>query len=82
LIQRDGDRLPGIAGVPLAGEHMGGETYDGEMEIALFPGDLPEDPESIFNIPEEAYEPALSRKCRRSGFYASGHRGSSAPRKA
>jgi len=63
LIQRDGDRLPGIAGVPLAGEQMGGKTYDGEMEIALFPGDLPEDPEPIFNIlEEEGYEPALFKE--------------------
>ena len=62
LIKRDGDRLPGIAGVPLAGERMGGETYDGEMEIALFPGDLPEDPESIFNSPEEGYEPGIAKE--------------------
>ena len=44
-IKRGGERLPGIAGVPIAGERVGGETYDGETEIALFPGDLPEDPE-------------------------------------
>jgi uncharacterized protein len=50
LIKRDGERLPGIAGVPLAGERMGRETYDGELEIAVFPGDLPEDPESILNL--------------------------------
>jgi len=48
--------------VPLAGERMVGETYDGEMEIALFPGDLPEDPESIFNIPEKGYEPAIAKE--------------------
>ena len=54
-IKRDGDRLPGIAGVPLVGERIGGEIYDGEKEIALFPGDLPEDPEAIFNISEEGY---------------------------
>jgi predicted YcjX-like family ATPase len=49
-IKRDGDRLPGIAGVPLAGERMDGETYDGDSEIALFPGDLPQDPASIFDL--------------------------------
>ena len=36
--------------MPIAGERVGGETYDGETEIALFPGDLPEDPEVVFNV--------------------------------
>ena len=49
-IKRDGERLLGIAGVPLAGQRMGGETYDGELEIGLFPGDLPDDPELIFDV--------------------------------
>jgi predicted YcjX-like family ATPase len=49
-IKRDGEHLPGIAGVPLAGERMEGETYDGASEIALFPGDLPEHPEAIFDL--------------------------------
>ena len=49
-IKRGGERLPGIAGVPIAGERVGGETYDGETEIALFPGDLPEDPEVVFDV--------------------------------
>src|SRR5262249_59267636 len=64
-IKRDGDRLPGIAGVPLAGERIGGETYDGEMEIALFPGDLLEDPEASFTIPDEGSEPALASEIGR-----------------
>jgi predicted YcjX-like family ATPase len=50
-VKRGGHRLPAIAGVPMAGEQVGGETYDGETEIALFPGDLPDDPESIFEVP-------------------------------
>jgi hypothetical protein len=47
-VKRAGHRLPAIAGVPLAGEQVAGEAYDGKTEIALFPGDLPDDPESIF----------------------------------
>ena len=43
--------LPAIGGTPIAGERMGGETYDGETEIALFPGDLPEDPEVDLRCP-------------------------------
>jgi hypothetical protein len=47
-VNRGGEKLPAIAGVPMAGETVGGETYDGETEIALFPGDLPDDAEAIF----------------------------------
>jgi predicted YcjX-like family ATPase len=47
-VKRGGERLPAIAGVPMPGERVAGEIYDGETEIALFPGDLPEDPDSFF----------------------------------
>lgn len=43
-----GDRLPSIIGVPLPGETVDGRTFDGNTEIAMFPGDLPDDPESVF----------------------------------
>ena len=44
-------RLPCIVGVPLAGERLGGKTYDGRAEAAIFPGDLPEDPQSLLAAP-------------------------------
>jgi uncharacterized protein len=34
--------------VPEAGESLGGETFDGQVEAAVFPGDLPEDPSRLF----------------------------------
>lgn len=41
---RDGRAmLPCIVGVPLPGERVGGETFDGRREAAIFPGDLPAD---------------------------------------
>jgi len=43
-----GERLPTIIGTPMAGEKLAGTIYDGKTEIALFPGDLPEDPDSVF----------------------------------
>jgi len=46
------DTLPVIIGTPLAGETIDGETFDGETETAIFPGDLPEKPESVFEIAE------------------------------
>ena len=48
IIEHDGESLPAILGTPLPGETMNGEELDPNAEFALFPGDLPEDPESIF----------------------------------
>ncbi|MEP5517339.1 MAG: YcjX family protein [Bauldia litoralis] len=43
-----GQRLPTIIGTPLPGETVNGRVFDGSTEIAMFPGDLPDDPESVF----------------------------------
>ena len=32
---------------PLAGEKIGGKTFDGTQEYGIFPGDLPEDPSAL-----------------------------------
>ncbi len=42
-------RLPSIIGVPEQGEIANGETFDGETEIAVFPGDLPTDAAALFD---------------------------------
>ncbi|MBI4920600.1 MAG: YcjX family protein [Devosia nanyangense] len=47
-IKQDGQPLDVIIGTPEPGEALDGTTYDGKTEIALFPGDLPELPESVF----------------------------------
>ncbi len=47
-IEIDGETLPAIMGTPLAGQRLGGETYDGRTAVALFPGDLPVDPDAVF----------------------------------
>jgi uncharacterized protein len=46
-VTNNGEALPCIVGVPLAGEHVGDVTFDGKTETALFPGDLPADPSSL-----------------------------------
>ncbi len=51
-VRSDGRTLPCIVGVPLPGEMLDGQVYDGREEIALFPGDLPESPQSLFVEPE------------------------------
>lgn len=39
-----------IIGTPEAGEELDGTSYDGKTEIALFPGDLPAQPEDVFGV--------------------------------
>ena len=43
--KRHGEVLPCIVGYPLPGETIGRRTFDGNEEFAIFPGDLPSDPE-------------------------------------
>jgi predicted YcjX-like family ATPase len=48
-VQRGRDKLPSILGTPINGEVAGGEIFDGETEVATFPGDLPTDLDELFN---------------------------------
>jgi uncharacterized protein len=45
------ERLPCIVGVPLPGERVGAKVFDGRTEVAVFPGDLPDDPASLLGGP-------------------------------
>lgn len=47
-IDHDGEKLNVIIGTPEPGEVLEDQTYDGKTEIALFPGDLPEHPDSVY----------------------------------
>jgi predicted YcjX-like family ATPase len=40
-----------IVGTPQAGEVLDGVRYDGKAEVALFPGDLPADPDKLLTAP-------------------------------
>ena len=55
-VKHRGEELPAILGTPLPGERLNGDTYDGKTEIAMFPGDLPGNPESLFGKPESVSE--------------------------
>lgn len=46
-VNENGRELNVIIGTPEPGETLAGVSYDGATEIALFPGDLPADPESV-----------------------------------
>ncbi len=41
------DTLPVIIGTPIEGEMIDGKRFDGGRETAIFPGDLPENPETL-----------------------------------
>ena len=43
-----GETLDAIIGVPEKGETIGGQVFDGVAEAAVFPGELPADPDLIF----------------------------------
>jgi predicted YcjX-like family ATPase len=47
LVQQGREKLPSIFGTPIAGESAGGEIFDGNTEVATFPGDLPTDLEAL-----------------------------------
>jgi predicted YcjX-like family ATPase len=42
------DKLPSLLGTPAPGETANGEIFDGNTEVATFPGDLPTDAEELF----------------------------------
>jgi len=56
MLRQGREQLPAILGVPLAGEVLGGETFDGETEVAMFPGDLPADPNELLRIDDNAFQ--------------------------
>jgi predicted YcjX-like family ATPase len=48
MVARGRDKLPSILGTPAPGEIADGEAFDGNTEVATFPGDLPADAEDLF----------------------------------
>ncbi len=57
-VHDDGEVLRAVAGTPEAGEVVGDETFDGQSEAAVFPGELPARPEAVL---EGAVEPGSLR---------------------
>src|SRR5437868_1582770 len=48
MVARGRDKLPSILGTPAPGEIADGEAFDGNTEVATFPGDLPADAQELF----------------------------------
>lgn len=59
-VKQEGTSLPVIVGTPMAGETIDGETFDGNRKTAIFPGDLPEDPETLFQAVESHSQEPLA----------------------
>ena len=53
-VKQGRETLPVIIGTPLKGETIGGDTFDGKTETAIFPGDLPVKIDSIFEDQADA----------------------------
>jgi predicted YcjX-like family ATPase len=66
-ITRGRESLPSILGFPVAGETADGETFDGNMEVATFPGELPDDPKRLFEG-ETAFSGLASTKAEKADF--------------
>ncbi len=49
-VKQGRETLPVIIGTPLKGERINGDTFDGKAETAIFPGDLPEKADAVFDI--------------------------------
>jgi predicted YcjX-like family ATPase len=65
-VARGREKLPSILGTPSPGESANGEIFDGATEVATFPGDLPADPEALFN--GEAFRGLSSTHADKSDF--------------
>ena len=48
-LKQNGEDLPCIVGIPQAGEMIGDLIFDGQKEAAIFPGDLPDDPQAALD---------------------------------
>jgi predicted YcjX-like family ATPase len=66
-VQRGREKLPSILGTPINGESAGGETFDGETEVATFPGDLPTDLDELFSG-EAAFRGLTSASAEKADF--------------
>jgi uncharacterized protein len=66
-VARGRDKLPSILGTPAPGEMANGEAFDGNTEVATFPGDLPADPERLF-MGETAFRGLSSASAEKTDF--------------
>jgi predicted YcjX-like family ATPase len=66
MVARGREKLPSLLGTPASGERAGSDTFDGITEVATFPGDLPDDPEALFE--GDAFRGLASASAEKSDF--------------
>jgi predicted YcjX-like family ATPase len=67
MVARGRDKLPSILGTPVSGEVADGESFDGETEVATFPGDLPADLDAFFSS-EAAFRGLTTASAEKADF--------------
>ena len=68
MVRRGRQQLPCILGVPVAGEAIAGEIFDGETEAAIFPGDLPDDPNVLFGSEKNSFRGLATTSSQNADF--------------
>lgn len=63
-VNQNGEDLGLVAGTPVDGQKIGRKRFDGDKETALFPGDLPEDPDHLFEASGKKVKPEKFRFVR------------------
>ena len=58
-VRQAGESVDCIIGVPMRGERIGDEVFDGQDEAAAFPGDLPADPTEMLSAAPSQRESAF-----------------------
>lgn len=61
-------QLPCVLGVPIAGEEIAGETFDGETEVAIFPGDLPDQADELFRSDKRGFRGLTTSPSEKADF--------------
>src|SRR6202008_1892136 len=61
MVRRGRQQLPCVLGVPVAGEAIAREIFDGEPEAAIFPGDFPDDPNELLRSDKKAFRGLATR---------------------
>ncbi|HZH84261.1 MAG TPA: YcjX family protein, partial [Phototrophicaceae bacterium] len=68
MVRRGRQQLPCVLGVPVAGEAIAGEIFDGETEAAIFPGDLPEEASELFRSDKKAFRGLTTASSQNADF--------------
>jgi predicted YcjX-like family ATPase len=68
IVRRGRQQLPCVLGVPFAGEAIAGEIFDGETEAAIFPGDLPDDPNVLFGSEKNSFRGLATTSSQNADF--------------